>query len=90
MALELKMKPWGSSPKGRSQWRLGTVDHSEVLFPDSKLLRKLFRRHSPATGELQVIFRRPNCLVVEIPAGTTPPGREPFVRAVEQEVVPKR
>lgn len=87
MALSLAMRQWryGKLSKGFSQWRVASVDNTDAVFPDDQRLGSLFKTHSPVEGELTVLYRGSNNVVIQIPAGLTPAHREPFRRAVETE-----
>lgn len=87
----LEMSYWchGES-KGRSVYRIGTVDMSDVNFPPNDVLETEWDQvFSKWSGALRVFDRGAcNCITVEIPARINQVCREKFVDRLSQLVQP--
>ena len=70
-----------------SIWRVGTVDGSNAVFPSDERIEELFRRTVRNAGKLVVAYNpnNANYFTAELPLGTEPKQRKPFLEALENE-----
>lgn len=79
--------------EGSSTWRIGSEDGSDIVFPSDERIAELWRDTVKDGGELTVIAKsdenRSNHCGVQIPKGTKPIQRQPFLNALGREVTGK-
>jgi hypothetical protein len=87
--MSLVIRRWKRSSRDspRSQWRIGTEDGGDVIFPSDLRLRTLFKENVATRGEIVIKERGGNHLIAEIPSGLTPQDCTPFLKALWKETV---
>jgi hypothetical protein len=85
--MALIMTRWGQSTEGKAQWRIGTEDGGDVRFPSDVHLQALLKKHSSANGDLVVLKRESNSILVEAPADLKIDEQRAFLAALWMKTV---
>jgi hypothetical protein len=85
--MALIMTRWGQGTQGQAQWRIGTEDGGAVRFPSDTHLQALLKKHSLAHGDLVVLKRESNNILVEAPADLKLDEQRAFLAALWMKTV---
>lgn len=79
------MRRWGKTSEGNPQWRIGTEDLSDVVFPANDRICTLYRKKVSRRDALTVLVRQSNSMVVEVRFNLTKKDCDAFLAALWEE-----